>query len=42
MIIDTSDRAKKVIDDVGEEGCRTALQASVIPISLVSGVASKS
>ncbi len=42
MIIDTRERAKAVIEVVGEEVCTTALQASVIPSRHVSRVPSKS
>ena len=42
MVFDTSEWVKTVIDVVGEEVCRTALQASVIPSSQASGDASKS
>ena len=42
MIIDTREWAKAVIEVVGEEVCRTTLQASVIPSRHVSGVPSKS
>lgn len=39
MVVDTRDWAKAVIEVAGEEVCRTALQASVIPSRHVSGVA---
>lgn len=42
MIIVTSEWTKAVMEVVGGEVCRTALQASVIPSRHVSGVASKS